>query len=115
MLWADSNEQRSWNEKLGKSDFTLAFLLLLSIQGSSEGQSHLSFRYLPDPASITNSVQQFTSWIIWGRKDEESSVFLSHSVELALILLRHGQYDAVEVCSYVFNLNVNEPNFYDGS
>nr|GMD42356.1 nuclear pore complex protein NUP160 isoform X1 [Ipomoea batatas] len=100
-LHLDSNEQRSWNEKLGKSDFTLAFLLLLSIQGSSEGQSHLSFRYLPDPASITNSVQQFTSWIIWGRKDEESSVFLSHSVELALILLRHGQYDAVE---YMLNL-----------
>ncbi|CAH9085976.1 unnamed protein product [Cuscuta europaea] len=100
-LHLDNNERRSWNEKLGKSDFTLAFLLLLSIQCSSDTQSDLSFRSLPDPTCIKNSVQHFTSWIIWGVIGEGSSGFFSHSVELALILLRHGQYDAVE---YILNL-----------
>ncbi|VFQ84848.1 unnamed protein product [Cuscuta campestris] len=100
-LHLDSNDKKSWNEKLGKPDCTLAILLMLSIQSSSEAQSHLSLRCLPDPTRIKSSVQQFASWIIWGKRSEQSSGFLSHSIELALILLRHAQYDAVE---YMLNL-----------
>lgn len=92
----NSVDKRSWNEKLGKCDFTLGCILSLDIQSSSEDQSHLSLRCLPDPASFINSMQDFTSWIIWGRTGEENPSFFSHSTELALILLRHGQYDAVE-------------------
>ncbi|XP_059313417.1 nuclear pore complex protein NUP160 [Lycium ferocissimum] len=95
-LQLDGNvDRRSWNEKLGKSEFTLAFILLLG------GHSGLSFGHLPDPNSLSNSVQEFSSWIIWGRTGAEPSVFFSHSIGLALILLRHGQYDAVE---YVLSL-----------
>ncbi|KAK4378769.1 hypothetical protein RND71_000631 [Anisodus tanguticus] len=90
-LQLDGNvDRRSWNEKLGKSEFTLAFILLLG------GHSGPTFGHLPDPSSLSNSVQEFASWIIWGRTGAEPSVFFSHSFGLALILLRHGQYDAVE-------------------
>lgn len=88
--------KRSWNEKLGKCHFTLAFILLLNMQSLPGGHTLLSSRCLPNPHDISNSIQDFTSWIIWGKSGEPSS-FLSHSRELALILLRHGQYDAAKV------------------
>lgn len=52
---------------------------------------------LPDPQVVTSTVRRFTSWIIWGMNGDDSSAFLSHSTELALILIRHGQYKAAEV------------------
>lgn len=89
---SDGNvDRRSWNEKLGKSEFTLAFILLLGGHGGP------SLGHLPDPSSLSKSVQEFVSWIIWGRTGAEPSVFFTHSIGLALTLLRHGQYDAVEV------------------
>lgn len=95
MAWTDSKvDKRSWNEKLGKCDFPLAFILLLNFHGSAEGTS------LPDPGNIITLVRDFTSWIIWGSTEEESSTFFSHSTELALVLLRHGQFDAVQVSFY---------------
>ncbi|XP_059445417.1 nuclear pore complex protein NUP160 isoform X2 [Corylus avellana] len=95
-LQIDSNmSKRSWNEKLGKCHFTLAFILLHNIQSSSGDHSNLSSKCLPSSHDVINSMHDFTSWIIWG-KSGESSAFLSHSTELALILLRHGQYDAIE-------------------
>ncbi|KAG6727322.1 hypothetical protein I3842_02G124200 [Carya illinoinensis] len=96
LLQIDSNVcRRSWDEKLGKCHFTLAFILVLSVQSSSVQHNHLSSKSLPNSLDIMNSMRDFSSWIIWG-KSGESSAFLSHSTELALILLRHGQYDAVE-------------------
>lgn len=98
--WLDNNTgKRSWSEKLGKCDFTLAYVLLLNIQNSAEDKSHDSFRRLPDPSSILSSVRDFTSWIMWGSTGEESSAFFSHSTELSLFLFRHGQCDAVQVCN----------------
>ncbi|KAL6964532.1 hypothetical protein U1Q18_035584 [Sarracenia purpurea var. burkii] len=93
---SDNNiDKRSWNEKLGKCDFTLACVLLLNIQRSSEDPSQIFVKF-PDPASFISSVRDFTSWIMWGGNGEESPSFFSHSTELALILLRHRQYGAVE-------------------
>ncbi|XP_052192841.1 nuclear pore complex protein NUP160 isoform X2 [Diospyros lotus] len=89
-------DRKSWNEKLGKWDFTLACILSLNTQSSFGDQSRLLVKCLPDPANIINSVREFTSWIMWGRTGEETSTFFSHSTELALILLKHGQYNAVE-------------------
>ncbi|KAM3290886.1 nuclear pore complex protein isoform X2 [Capsicum chacoense] len=95
-LQLDGNvDRRSWNEKLGKSEFTLAFILLLGGHGGP------SLGHLPDPSSLSKSVQEFVSWIIWVRTGAEPSVFFTHSIGLALTLLRHGQYDAVE---YVLSL-----------
>ncbi|XP_027108120.2 nuclear pore complex protein NUP160 [Coffea arabica] len=89
-------DRRSLNDKLGKCDFTLGFILLLNLRSSSGDQRHLSSRNLSDCCSITNLVREFTSWIIWGSSGEESSVFFIHLIELAFIFLRHGQYNALE-------------------
>ncbi|KAM7478594.1 hypothetical protein LguiA_026807 [Lonicera macranthoides] len=96
-LQIDSNINKiSWNERLGRCDFTLAFILVLNFQSSSEDQTRHSFRRLPDPSGFISSVREFTSWIIWGKTGEESSSFFSHLTDLAVILLQHGQCDAVE-------------------
>ncbi|XVF86187.1 hypothetical protein PTKIN_Ptkin18bG0019900 [Pterospermum kingtungense] len=97
LLQIDSKiNKRSWREKLGKCDFTLASLLLLNNQSSSGYERHLSFGCLPNPHNVISSVQKFTSWIAWGNTGEVSSSFMRRSTELAIVLLRHGQYDAVE-------------------
>ncbi|KAI3448399.1 hypothetical protein Pfo_005064 [Paulownia fortunei] len=96
-LQIDSNvDKRLWNGRLGKSEFSLAFILLLSMQSSSRELGNLSFSRLPNPSSLISLSREFTSWIIWGRSGEESSVFFSNSIDLALVLLRHGQYNATE-------------------
>jgi nuclear pore complex protein Nup160 len=92
-----STNKTSWNEKLGRCDFTLSYILALNFQSFSEkDQSAPSFRRIPDPDSFISSVREFTSWIIWGKTGEESSSFFSHLTDLSVILLRHGQCDAVE-------------------
>ncbi|KAF8378929.1 hypothetical protein HHK36_028354 [Tetracentron sinense] len=97
LMVPDGNiDKSSWKEKLGTCNFTLAFILILNFRSSSEDQDYISSRYLPSPGNLIGSVQNFTSWIIWGRTGEESSAFFSNSTELAKILLRHGQYGAVE-------------------
>ncbi|XWS20630.1 hypothetical protein CRYUN_Cryun31cG0119100 [Craigia yunnanensis] len=88
--------KRSWREKLGKCDFTLASLLLLNNQSFSGHEKRLSLGCLPNPHDVISSVQKFTSCIVWGNTGEVSSSFLRRSTELAIVLLRHGQYDAVE-------------------
>ncbi|TYJ95575.1 nuclear pore complex protein NUP160 isoform X5 [Cucumis melo var. makuwa] len=84
-----------WKGKLGKCDFTLASLLLLKMNSSAEGPVYLSTKCLLNPQDIVLATQNFTSWIIWG-SSREPSAFLNTSTELAVVLLRHGQYDAVE-------------------
>ncbi|KAL0412834.1 UNVERIFIED_CONTAM: Nuclear pore complex protein [Sesamum radiatum] len=96
-LQIDSNEhKRLWTGRLGKCDFSLAFLLLLSMQSSSSELGNVSFSRLLNPSSLIGLSREFTSWIIWGRSGEESSVFFSNSIDLALVLLRHGQFNATE-------------------
>ncbi|WCJ32291.1 SUPPRESSOR OF AUXIN RESISTANCE1 [Euphorbia peplus] len=91
-----STGKRSWNEKLGKCDFTLAFILSITVNTSHGERSNPSSLNLPNSQEILGLVRDFTSWIIWGKSGEESNSFLKRSTELALILLRHSQYDAVE-------------------
>ncbi|KAM2511233.1 hypothetical protein PS1_035634 [Malus domestica] len=87
--------RRSRTEKLGKCEFTLAFLFLPSIRTSSGHQVCISLRSIPDVKDISISMRDFVSWIIWGHT-AESFTFLKRATDLALILLRHGQYDEVE-------------------
>lgn len=96
-----SANRRSWNDKLGKCDFTLAFILLLDQQNTFEEGGAVS-RHLPNPNSLIAPVHNFTSWIVWGRSEDESSSFSTRSTVLALILLKHGQFDAVEVLLHFF-------------
>lgn len=91
-----SIDRRSLNEKLGKCDFTLGFVLLLSLQSSSQEQANLSSIHLPNPSNVLTLVREFTSWIIRGRTGEESSFFFIHSIDLAFIFLRYSQYNAMQ-------------------
>ncbi|KAG6421147.1 hypothetical protein SASPL_117696 [Salvia splendens] len=91
-----SGDKRLWNAKLGNFEFSLAHILLLSMQGSSGEFGKLFFSQLPNPITLVTLSRGLISWIIWGRSGEESSVFFSNSTELALILLRNNQYSATE-------------------
>lgn len=99
-----SGDKRLWNGKLGKCEFSLAHILLLSMQSSSIDMGNLFVSQLPNPNSLVSLSRGFISWIIWGRSGEESSVFFSNSIDLALILLRNNQYSATEV-SFLLSLN----------
>ncbi|KAL8541895.1 hypothetical protein ACS0TY_002951 [Phlomoides rotata] len=96
-LQIDSNgDKRLWNANLGKCEFSLAYILLLRMQSSSRELRNLSFSRLPNPSSLVSLSREFTSWIICGRSGEESSVFFSNAIDLAIILLGHNQYSATE-------------------
>ncbi|KAF6139257.1 hypothetical protein GIB67_021467 [Kingdonia uniflora] len=104
-LHIDSNtNKKSWNGKLGTCDFTLGSLLFLNFQNSSEGLGHFSSRSFPSPNNFISSVSNFNSWIIWGVTGEESSNFFGRSTKLAMILLSHGQYEAVERYLNLFSI-----------
>ncbi|XP_074275102.1 nuclear pore complex protein NUP160 isoform X2 [Silene latifolia] len=92
----NSNSKRSWTEKLGSVDFTLAFILLLDAQDSSKDWRGHSFSGLPNPGSCINLTRHLSSWIIWGRSEKMSSHIFGHTIELAQSLLKHRQYDAAE-------------------
>ncbi|KAL4564311.1 hypothetical protein LXL04_028371 [Taraxacum kok-saghyz] len=104
----NSIDRRSWNERLGKCDFTLAFILLLDHQSSFKDQNRVDndSKHLPNPTSFIGPVRSFISRIVWGRSDDVSSSFSTHSTMLALILLKHGQFDAVEHLLTMVNQNL---------
>ncbi|XVE89260.1 hypothetical protein DITRI_Ditri19aG0188900 [Diplodiscus trichospermus] len=104
--------KRSWREKLGKCDFTLASLLLLNDQSSTGHERRLSLGCLPHPQDVISLVQKFTSWIVWGNTGEISSSFLRRSTELAIVLLRHGQYNAVEYLLTTVEANAREERIF---
>ncbi|XP_057530266.1 nuclear pore complex protein NUP160 isoform X4 [Amaranthus tricolor] len=88
--------KKSWTAKLGSVDFTLAFVLVLDAQGSSQGHAYQSLRCLPNPGSLGKLVQDFSGWLVWGISGEVPAYSFAHSTEIALCLLRHCQYHAVE-------------------
>ncbi|XP_077233386.1 SUPPRESSOR OF AUXIN RESISTANCE1 isoform X2 [Tasmannia lanceolata] len=92
----NKTDKRSWDEKLGTRNFTLACILLRNFPGSSENHGYFSSRYFPDPNNFISSIRNFSSWIVWGSTTEESQASFSHGTELAILLLKHGQYEAVE-------------------
>ncbi|GAV86384.1 Nup160 domain-containing protein [Cephalotus follicularis] len=105
-LQIDSNiDKRSWNEKLGRCDFTLAFIILLNSHSSSGGPGHLPLKCLPNPQDVISSVRDFISWIIWGKSGDESFASMRRTTELALILFRQGQHDSVEYLLTIVEAN----------
>ncbi|GAB2284016.1 hypothetical protein Dimus_018499 [Dionaea muscipula] len=95
-LQIDSNTKPSWIERLGSINFTLDFVLMFDANKSFPGQATQSSSCLPSPQNIISMVKNFTSWMIWGHSEDTFSHVFGHSTELALILLRRSQYDAVE-------------------
>ncbi|CAH8297272.1 unnamed protein product [Eruca vesicaria subsp. sativa] len=95
-LQIDSSiDKRSWNTMLGKCGFSLAYILLFSDR-SCIMDSRFDLRYLPSSQIITCFVQNFISWIRYGKTGEDASSLLRRSTELSLRLIRNGQADAVE-------------------
>ncbi|GKA89298.1 nuclear pore complex protein NUP160 isoform X2 [Tanacetum coccineum] len=109
-----SSNRRSWNEKLGKFDFTLAFLLILDRQKSFQGQNGVNLGHLPSSSSFNAPLRNFSSWIVWGTSEEGPSSFTTRSTMLALILLKHGQFDAVEHLLGTVNHNLLKEKFSHG-
>ncbi|KAL9318881.1 hypothetical protein ACSQ67_015398 [Phaseolus vulgaris] len=96
-LQIDNNMgKRLWNEKLGRCDFTLAFLFLLNVGSSSLNHSQFSSDRFSNAQSFINKARDFINWIIWGQAGG-SSTFFSRSIDLVFILFKHGQYGAAEV------------------
>ncbi|CAI0427991.1 unnamed protein product [Linum tenue] len=106
------NGRRSWHDKFGKLDFTLAFILLMSNQTSSQDLNHHSSHYFPNPRDLISAVQHFTGWIIWGNTTVESNSPLRHYAELGLTLLRHGQYYAAECLLSVVEANIQREKIF---
>ncbi|XP_027365626.1 nuclear pore complex protein NUP160 [Abrus precatorius] len=95
-LQIDNNMGKQlWNEKLGRWDFTLAFIFLLNVGSSSMDHNNFSSERFSNVQSFINRTRDFISWIIWGQAGG-SSTFLIRSVDLAFILFKHGQYGAAE-------------------
>ncbi|XP_043712861.1 nuclear pore complex protein NUP160 isoform X2 [Telopea speciosissima] len=90
------NDTNSWNEMLGTCDFTLACILIPNFSSSFEEHGYISSRYFTSPEKIISSMRNFCSWIIWGRTGEQKTSMFSRISELAVVLLRHGQCEAVE-------------------
>lgn len=90
----NNTDKRSLDGKLGSSDFTLA--CLLDFPSSSDGQDFLCSTLFPNPNKFIHSVRMLSSLIIWGRTGEESPLSSRPTIELASLLLRHGQYEAAE-------------------
>ncbi|XP_020203825.1 nuclear pore complex protein NUP160 isoform X1 [Cajanus cajan] len=95
-LQIDNNMgKRLWNDKLGRCDFTLAFIFLLNVGSSSLDHSHFYSERFSNVQSFINRTRDFISWIICGQAGG-SSTFLSRSIDLAFILFKHDQYGAAE-------------------
>ncbi|KAK4272851.1 hypothetical protein QN277_021350 [Acacia crassicarpa] len=87
--------KRSWNEKLGRCDFTLAFIFLLNARSSSIDGNQAPSERLSNMQGIVVKIRDFVSWIIYGQAGGIST-FLSRSIDLSFILFKHGQYGAAE-------------------
>ncbi|XP_054791802.1 nuclear pore complex protein NUP160-like isoform X2 [Prosopis cineraria] len=94
-LQIDNMGKRSWNEKLGRCDFTLAFIFLLNARSSSVDGNQLSSESFSNMLGIVVKIRDFVSWIIYGQSGGFST-FLSRSIDLSFILFKHGQYGAAE-------------------
>lgn len=88
------SDKRSFDEKLGSSDFTLA--CLVDFPGAFGGQNFFSSSSFPVPSDFIQAVHMLCSSIIWGRTCEESPFSCRPRIELASRLLHHGQYEAAE-------------------
>ncbi|EPS67092.1 hypothetical protein M569_07685 [Genlisea aurea] len=112
-LQIDSNpDRRLWISRLGKCDFSLAFILLLSMQNSSSELENLSFSHWPNPNSLVSLSRELTSWIIWGRT-EGSPVFFSNAIHITAILLRHGQLNAAENLLMMLDMHLCEQRMFE--
>uniref|UniRef100_N1QPW6 Nuclear pore complex protein NUP160 domain-containing protein n=1 Tax=Aegilops tauschii TaxID=37682 RepID=N1QPW6_AEGTA len=85
-------DELSLHRKLGSSDFTLA--CLLDFPKSAEGDD-LSPCF-PSPTEVINLVRRFSSSIMCRNSVDRVDSFLGSTINLAAVLIRHGQYEAAQ-------------------
>ena len=93
----DSNlGKSSWNGKLGASDFPLAGLLDIPV--SSDGQEFPCSKMFAGPTKYIACIWKFIGWIVRGETCEGSLLSTGPTIAVTSLLIRHGQYEAAEVC-----------------
>ncbi|GAB2231275.1 hypothetical protein Drorol1_Dr00027564, partial [Drosera rotundifolia] len=97
-LQIDGNTSKPrWMEKINVMNFTLDYVLILNANIYSPNWKSQYSSCLPSPWNLTSMVKNFISWRIRGPSGKGVSHAFGHLTELALVLLRHGQYNAVEI------------------
>ncbi|KAI5066304.1 hypothetical protein GOP47_0018928 [Adiantum capillus-veneris] len=95
-LHLDNVSANKHDRQYGMQEMTLAEILLSSClkifpKGQiSNSKGILSSDYLLDATKF------LTSWLMWGKENDQRESLSSHSVTLAAVLLQHGQYRALQ-------------------
>ncbi|KAL9253691.1 Nuclear pore complex protein NUP160-like protein [Drosera capensis] len=104
-LEIDGNTSKpEWMEKINVMNVTLDYVLILNAKIYSPNWKSQYSSCLPSPWNLTSMVKNFISWTIRGPSGKGFSYAFGHLTELALVLLRHGQYNAVELGRLLFVL-----------
>uniref|UniRef100_A0A0D9VC52 Uncharacterized protein n=1 Tax=Leersia perrieri TaxID=77586 RepID=A0A0D9VC52_9ORYZ len=93
----------SLHRKFGRSDFTLA--CLLDFPKSADGD--VLSPWFPNPSELVNLVRRFTGSIMSGNSAENVDSFLSSTINLAAVLVRHGQYEAAQSLLGILETHMN--------
>ncbi len=83
----------SLHRKFGCSYFTLA--CLLDFPKSADGD--VLSPWFPNPTELVNLVRRFSGSIMSENIAGNADCFLSSTINLAAVLVRHGQYEAAQV------------------
>ncbi|KAL0919897.1 hypothetical protein M5K25_012023 [Dendrobium thyrsiflorum] len=93
--------KRPSDGKLGLSGYTLAFLV--DFPSFSEGDAKFLKSFLSSD-QLFRSVWKFSSLIVYGVTGNESSITSTPMIELASLLVRHGQYEAAENLFHIIDI-----------
>ncbi|XP_015689514.1 nuclear pore complex protein NUP160 [Oryza brachyantha] len=93
----------SLHRKFGCSDFTLA--CLLDFPKSADG--NVLSPWFPNPTELVNLVRRFSCSIMSGNSAGNVDSFLSSTINLAAVLVRHGQYEAAQSLLGILETYIN--------
>uniref|UniRef100_A0A0E0JVF3 Uncharacterized protein n=1 Tax=Oryza punctata TaxID=4537 RepID=A0A0E0JVF3_ORYPU len=93
----------SLHRKFGCSYFTLA--CLLDFPKSADGD--VLSPWFPNPTELVNLVRRFSGSIMSGNSAENADSFSSSTINLAAVLVRHGQYEAAQSLLRILETHMN--------
>uniref|UniRef100_A0A0D3F0K2 Uncharacterized protein n=1 Tax=Oryza barthii TaxID=65489 RepID=A0A0D3F0K2_9ORYZ len=93
----------SLHRKFGCSYFTLA--CLLDFQKSADGD--VLSPWFPNPTELVNLVRRFSGSIMSENSAGNVDCFLSSTINLAAVLVRHGQYEAAQGLLGILDTHMN--------
>uniref|UniRef100_A0A0D9YM82 Uncharacterized protein n=1 Tax=Oryza glumipatula TaxID=40148 RepID=A0A0D9YM82_9ORYZ len=93
----------SLHRKFGCSYFTLA--CLLDFPKSADGD--VLSPWFPNPTELVNLVRRFSGSIMSENSAGNADCFLSSTINLAAVLVRHGQYEAAQSLLGILDIHMN--------